>query len=231
MTEQQWLTETHPWYMLTFVSGRSCLRKLRLFICACCRRVMHVMNYKQLIRAVIAGEGYADGKRTEDERIQAYGAAQQIAWDHRYKEEDNSPVLYDCAFAAVRAATSDTYLSLSDAQEVVRAIVKVKHAVQETTFANEIRQLTSLVCCVFGNPFRPVNVDPAWWSSNVIGLAHAAYEDRQLPSGVFNNLRMGVLADALEEAGCDNGDILDHLRGGGEHVRGCWVIDLLLGKT
>jgi hypothetical protein len=41
---------------------------------------------------------------------------------------------------------------------------------------------------------------------------------------------MGVLADALEEAGCDNADVLDHCRKPGEHVRGCWVIDHLLGK-
>ena len=83
---------------------------------------------------------------------------------------------------------------------------------------------------IFGNPFRPVTFNAAWRTSTVTNLAQAIYDDRLLPSGLFDNQRLGVLADALEEAGCDNADILGHLRGGGEHVRGCHVIDLILGK-
>jgi hypothetical protein len=61
-------------------------------------------------------------------------------------------------------------------------------------------------------------------------LARAAYNDRHLPAGTLDATRLAVLADALEEAGCDSADILGHLRGSGPHVRGCWVIDLLLRK-
>jgi hypothetical protein len=64
----------------------------------------------------------------------------------------------------------------------------------------------------------------------VLKLAQAAYDDRLLPSGLLDNTRLAVLADALEEAGCGDAEILAHCRGGGEHVRGCWPVDLVLGK-
>jgi hypothetical protein len=65
----------------------------------------------------------------------------------------------------------------------------------------------------------------------VAHLAQAAYDERQLPTGHLDSARLTVLADALEEAGCDNATILTHCRQPGEHVRGCWVVDLLLNKS
>jgi hypothetical protein len=79
---------------------------------------------------------------------------------------------------------------------------------------------------IFGNPFRPVALDPAWlqWDGGTVRkIAQAIYDDRAFD-------RLPVLADALEEAGCADRDLLDHCRSGGEHVRGCWAVDLLLGK-
>jgi hypothetical protein len=88
---------------------------------------------------------------------------------------------------------------------------------------------------VFGNPFRPPpTIDPAWLTWNdgtVVRLAQSAYEERHLPAGTLDNGRLAVLADALEEAGCTDADILGHLRGPGPHVRGCWPVDLCLGKS
>jgi hypothetical protein len=78
--------------------------------------------------------------------------------------------------------------------------------------------------CVFGNPFRPVAADPSWLTPTVVALAYAIYADRAFD-------RMPVLADALEEAGCDHHDVLAHCRGDGPHVRGCWVVDLVIGKS
>ncbi len=80
-----------------------------------------------------------------------------------------------------------------------------------------------LIRDIFGNPFRPVVADPAGLTPTVVGIASAIYADR-----VFD--RMPILADALEEAGCTNADVLLHCRGAGPHVRGCWVVDLVLGK-
>jgi hypothetical protein len=83
-------------------------------------------------------------------------------------------------------------------------------------------------------PFRPVRLEPAWleWNGDTVKkLAQAAYEERHLPGGALDNGRLAVLADALEEAGCADEDVLLHLRQqGAVHVRGCWVVDLVLGK-
>lgn len=86
---------------------------------------------------------------------------------------------------------------------------------------------------IFGNPFRPVTIDPVWrtWNNGtVVKLSQAIYDERELPSGHLDAGRLAILADALEDAGCTNTDILDHCRSPGLHVRGCWVVDLLLGK-
>jgi hypothetical protein len=82
----------------------------------------------------------------------------------------------------------------------------------------------------FGNPFRPVSLAPAWLTPAVLNLAQAAYDNRVLPSGLLDNTGLAILADALEEAGCDSADFLSHLRGPGPHVRGCWAVDLILSK-
>jgi hypothetical protein len=84
---------------------------------------------------------------------------------------------------------------------------------------------------IFDNPFRPVSVSPAWQTAEVVALAEAAYDGRELPAGTLDLARLAVLADALEEAGCDQADLLGHLRGPGPHVRGCWAVDLILGKS
>jgi hypothetical protein len=87
---------------------------------------------------------------------------------------------------------------------------------------------------IIGNPFRPVTISPAvlaWNDTTIVRLAQAAYDERHLPAGTLDNGRLAVLADALEEAGCTDADILDHLRGPGPHVRSCWPIDIILGKS
>ncbi|MBP3953754.1 hypothetical protein J8F10_00365 [Gemmata sp. G18] len=76
---------------------------------------------------------------------------------------------------------------------------------------------------IFGNPFRPVTFSPSWRTSTAVALASQMYESRDFGA-------MPILADALQDAGCDSADVLDHCRGPGPHVRGCWVVDLVLGK-
>jgi hypothetical protein len=80
-----------------------------------------------------------------------------------------------------------------------------------------------LIRDIFGNPFRPVAFDPAWRSEAAVGIAAGIYEERAFE-------RLPILADALQEAGCEHPDILTHCREPGTHVRGCWVVDLLFGK-
>ena len=77
---------------------------------------------------------------------------------------------------------------------------------------------------ILGNPFRPISFDPAWQTPTAEAIAAGCYADRDFS-------RLPVLADALDDAGCDAAELLAHLRGPGPHVRGCWALDLVLGKS
>jgi hypothetical protein len=81
----------------------------------------------------------------------------------------------------------------------------------------------SLLRDIFGNPFRPVAFDPAWRTATAVGIAAKMYDSRDFAA-------MPILADALQDAGCENDAILRHCREEATHVRGCWVVDLVLGK-
>jgi hypothetical protein len=87
----------------------------------------------------------------------------------------------------------------------------------------EAQRQCDLVRCIFGNPFRVVHLDPAWLTPQALAVAGTAYVEDSWDG-------LPLLADALEEAGCSDAAILSHLRGPGPHFRGCWVVDLLLGK-
>ena|SRR5215510_6072121 len=94
---------------------------------------------------------------------------------------------------------------------------------QPYSAASAERRLTGYVREQFGNPFRPVTFSPAWRTDTAMSLARQMYDSRDFSA-------MSILADALQDAGCNNDDILNHCRGDGPHVRGCWVVDLVLGK-
>jgi hypothetical protein len=117
------------------------------------------------------------------------------------------------AFAACMAACPDR----------INAAMAAAKAAQAGDRAIECAGQARLLRCILGNPFRPVSISPAWRTPTVVAIARAAYEERGFEE-------LPVLADALEEAGCDNRDVLDHCRHGGEHARGCWVVDGLLDK-
>jgi hypothetical protein len=112
--------------------------------------------------------------------------------------------------------------------EAAHAGARPPHEVPVATQAAILRDL-------FGPPpFRPVPIHPAWltWDGGAVArLAQAAYDERALPAGTLDNARLGVLADALEEAGCADADLLGHLRSPGPHYRGCWAVDALLVRS
>ena len=90
-------------------------------------------------------------------------------------------------------------------------------------YERELKSQTALLRDIFGNPFRPVAFSPEWRTSTAVALAQQMYDSRDFAL-------MPILGDALEDAGCDSGDILAHCRGAELHVRGCWIVDLVLGK-
>jgi hypothetical protein len=115
----------------------------------------------------------------------------------------------------------------------VAAVLAVEFAGGFRAKLREQQAQCELLRCLAGNPWRPVPAPAppvlSWNDGCVARLARAAYDDRLLPEGRLDPARLAVLADALEEAGCQDADILGHCRAGGEHVRGCWVVDLILG--
>jgi hypothetical protein len=220
MDEAEWQTCNDLAAMLEFLRGKASERKLRLFACACCRRIWHFLSDKRSQLAVEVGEKCADGKTTDEEQFNAYEAAcaaKYDAWCVAYENGD---------FPAVAAS----YVLGHDPSAALVASTTV--LVGDDPRGRKPKEMAfqgNLLRDIFGNPFRPVAIDPACRAA-VTNLATAAYEERHLPAGHLDPDRQAVLADALEDAGCTDADILGHLRDPGPHVRGCWVLDLLLGK-
>ena len=210
MTEEEWLdTNTAPW-LIDYIAERTSERKLRLFACAACRRIWSVMQYEVSRQAVEFSERYAEGQGTLEE----LGRLERVAEDYADLAEQAQLRGWNAARTAARAAAE-------------QAQVAAQRAAEKAADLDLVREH-------FGNPFRPLTLSPdllSWQDKTVVRLAQAAYDDRRLPSGILDNTRLAILADALEEAGCAAEQILTHLGGGGAHYRGCWAIDLLLGKT
>ena len=175
----------------------------------CCRRVSHLVTDSRSHRAVEVAERFADGLATESELGAASGAAWQAA---------NSTS--DFALSTIAYATG------RDANGLIGAYFMCEPGEDQAAEKEEVVILRDVV----GNPFRPVALSPAWRSPAVLALAQAAYNNRILLAGILEPDRLAIVADALEEAGCNDADILGHLRGPGPHLRGCCAIDLILSK-
>jgi hypothetical protein len=244
MTEAEWLACEDPQPMLVFLrseQGKGVRpkwpglneKKERLFACACCRRIWHRLVDERSRRAVEVAERCADGNVNQEEiESAAHGAYLAATDDRAYDNDDIAAPEYAALFTigvydATGAITTITpsFSALNAAENTAASIANRTSGPEERTRvlrAETLAQAT-LFRDIFGNPFRPVTVIAAWLTSTVTSLAQAIYADRAFD-------RLPILADALEDAGCSNADILAHCRGGGEHVRGCWVVDLLLAK-
>lgn len=228
MTEQEWLCCTDPGPMLDSLQGKVSDRKLRLFACACCRHIWDLLTDARSRRAVEVMESYADGSATEKQRQATQTAAEEV-WNPG--EEDDADLDNGPAWAAdvlIRGQfIGDQWVIKGKAW----ASIVVEAAQQGGLRKSKKQAQAILLRDILGNPYRPLLVNPGWQTSSVTALAQCAYGERILPSGIFDPDRLAVLADALEESGCTDADILNHLRGPGPHVRGCHVVDTLLDKS
>jgi hypothetical protein len=161
--------------------------------------------------AVEASALFADGLVEKDQLMAAHTASENAVSD----ESEPSAPRYAAAAATAVSATFFKAESVCLCASLA-AGDDLKGGPEHTAQCNLIRD-------IFGNPFHPITLDPSWLTSTVQALASGIYEERAFD-------RMPILADALQDAGCDNEDILNHCRQPGEHCRGCWVVDLLLGK-
>jgi len=209
-------------------------RKYRLFAVACCRRVEHLLLDPAVRRALEVAERHADGFASDgelDEAATQVMGCRQALNPSQYGAAETGPMgdwSDDWAAAGVQGCVSERgHRLVGDTAYHCEQAVSDYPGDEAST--HEKGAQAGLLRDIIG-PFRPVALDPTWRSPAVVALATAPYEERHLPAGTLDPARLAVLADALEEAGCDNADILSHLREPGPHVRGCWVVDLLLGK-
>jgi hypothetical protein len=229
VTEAEWLACTDPVPMLKFLRGKAHERGLKFFTYHCCRLVWPTMADERSRRAVETAERFMVGMATDEQLAVARHEA-DVACDEAYTAESVRPS---------EAYSSEKYSESMGAAIAVRALVhgytqsllvKVRGAL---AFHGEIRDSVGFVLLnvemstalrdIFGNPFCPVTLDPAWRTSTVVALARGIYDDRAFD-------RLPILADALQDAGCDSDDILNHCRDAAPHARGCWVVDHVLGK-
>ncbi len=239
MKEADWLSCTDPRRLRAFLAGNASDRKLRLFDCACCRRLWPALPFASR-RAVEVAEDFADGHADLDQLRAAFEAAGgEAAVTGRFILGGDT-----AGSAAAQAARppeklaqyvfSGHHLGWTFATAANAARYEAFRKATASGFRNlppnvkeqEEAAQADLLRELFGNPFRPATVAPAvlrWNDGTVVRLARAISDERAWD-------RMPVLADALEDAGCDNRDLLTHSRTR-EHARGCFVLDCLLGKS
>jgi hypothetical protein len=235
MTESEWLACTNPDEMREKVFGPGRNRKFRLLACAYCRRIWEWLA-PQFREAVEIAERYADGQATNNSLAAARTTLEsfrQSALDEELKgaaypvENATWDIMEgrDAVWGAwdtARAADWNVAYFLAMKGEPPGGYPNNQaYEAAHTSFRAEN---AALLRDVFDNPFRPAVFDPAWRTQPVVHLARSIYVTR----GFF---RMLELADALEQSGCTNQDVLQHCRHQGEHVKGCWLVDLILGKT
>jgi hypothetical protein len=245
MTEAEWLACKNPRHLLHFLDGRASSRKFWLFAVAGAGFATQVLPEDMRQEIARVGVSLADETASDDERLRTWNFAQDrmemfnVENDlyHVWVLSDWQDIL-----AGRRADTRG-----GTAPDVSRILRNGLAAAQERGFRaarwvidlesnlsnppNPLNEAYRTSMCatlheVFGNPHRPVSCQPDWlrWNDRLIAeLAAAVYRERTFD-------RLPILADALEDAGCADRAILDHLRGPGPHVRGCWVVDLILGK-
>ncbi|MDB5310209.1 MAG: hypothetical protein JWO38_4411 [Gemmataceae bacterium] len=202
--ERDRLVALGPVEFLEHFEGRVTDRKLRLVAVACCRRVWDRLDDDRLRAAVDAAERHADQPLPGGEARAIYTAASPAGGPGPDDE---------ARAAAVLLAPWARAIPHHGTIEVVMLTAATVGAAEQA----------KLVRCVVGLPHREREVSPSWATSTVLSLARRMYE-----SGDFS--AFPILADALQDAGCENADILNHYREPGPHARGCWVIDAILGK-
>jgi hypothetical protein len=228
MTEAEWLTSTRlylMWETIPELIRRQKKtwwdRKYRLFGCACFRAIWDVLPDEVLHAAVVTAEKYADGKADNTDLKEASDAiVRQSHWLKSVYVEGCIQLLRRTARTA-----AESHSNSSRWEKANPRLSKTEQEQEQRTQQSRLAVQREMLRDIFGNPFRPVAFSPEWRTDTAIALARTMYESREFSA-------MPILADALQDAGCDNTDILAHCRDPKQvHVRGCWVVDLVLGRT
>jgi hypothetical protein len=228
MTEAEWLACTDSYLMLNYLRDKVSDRKLRLCAVACCNRPYYQFQDQRYQTAIRLAERMADEEVEEAEWKEVHGAARSL-WNAVRQESLTAQRIAPRGTPEVEklvqadTATGAGWAVLEDAWEAAYQVTAVEW---DEEHSDENHHQIALLHEIIGNPIRSMSVNAsclAWNDGTVPKIAQAIYDERAFD-------RLPILADALEDAGCDNAEILNHCRRPGEHVRGCWVVDLLLGK-
>ncbi len=216
MTESQWFASKDPdeLYRDRFGLVPRPERKLRLFACGCCRQIWDYIEDPRCRTAVEVAELYSDGVATEQQFDSAFDAVEE-ACDEIIASYPQT-IKESAAYAAQMALRTP-----SDVYYPVAWVLARAYGSGPT--GQYLAQLADLFRDVFDNPYDPASVQTSWLTDQVRKLAYTIYNERAFS-------RMRELATALEETGCRDSRILDHCRNESVHVRGCWVVDALIGK-
>jgi hypothetical protein len=222
MTEQEWLSDTPPeeWLLtdqaLKFAYSVTSNRKLRLFAVACGYLIQHLLADERSCLAIVTAERHAEGLATDEDLATTEHNLLDLA-----KGEQRVGDMNWVRSAAANIATADVVLA---ADQSLWYSMAHFGADDDTLYLAGLRLRWTMLRDIVGNPFRPVTPERSWLTATMVSLATAIYNERAFD-------RLPILADALEDAGCTNEEILNHCRQPGEHVRGCWVVDLVLNKN
>lgn len=218
MTETEWDACTDPQPMLEFVWRKATKRKMRFFAAACCRRVRHLIG-EEWKAGIELAEAFAEDTAT---RRQAYQAQRRLAYNYRTIRESDNGEISGAKQAVLAALRFDAFIAARDAHGYA-SFAASRCTERDEDLEAEKRWQADRLREFIGNPFRPITVNPSWLTATVTSLATSIYQERAFD-------RLPIVADALEDAGSNDEQVLAHLRSGGEHCRGCWALDLLLGK-
>ncbi len=229
MTESAWLSCRDPQPMLLDLPRPPTERKLRLLGCGCCRAVWDLFTDDRSRAAVEVVERFADGDATETEMWAAYRES-SVARDLAVGPDSTASRRHRSLAGRCTSWAAHVLTNVSPhpnpvpvvQDDLIEALAQLQHA-QWGRFRSVRASQVELVREVFGNPFRPVVFNPAWRTDTVLALASQMYGSRQFGA-------MPILADALQDAGCENEAILAPCRQPSAHARGCWVADELLGR-
>jgi hypothetical protein len=217
VTEAEWLACDDPAPMLESLRGASS-RKLRLFAVACCRRLWEHLADDRTRRAVETAEAFADGGATRADLGAALRSARQARHDAQQDWVRTGHPDYGPTYVArVAAEAAEDACAPRPIHAAIGAVQGCPPAAAggRNRGAGRRREkvaLASLLRDVLGNPARRVCFPRAWRTEAAVALARVAYESRDFTP-------MPILADALQDAGCDNADILSHCRCEGVHLR------------
>lgn len=209
MTEKQWLATRAPYSLVYSLHRFVAERKLRLFACAYFRARWGHLVPPQVLEVVATSEDYADDPGLKE---QLRKGKRKIAM-----KSADPPGVKEAKHAAQMVTR------LGDEWLAAATMLNPESGMNLAPSPIDRAATEAMIRCAFGNPYRPLRPARGWLTRDVVNVARGMYAARDFGG-------MPVLADALQEAGCEDAGVLAHCREPGPHARGCWVVDALLGK-